>query len=353
MNFVGPSQSSTRGLFAEIVGLQQAGRRAVLATPLWWRSSVPLSYESRLLYRDDGSTQGTIGGGALEAKVIAEAPQVLKEDRLRVLEFDLSPSQAAEAGMICGGRCAVLLEPLAPDRGGEVFAVAAEAEAAGRPIVLITLLPADGGTQRLAVTAAGDLVGTAGDSALDDALRGLAWESRGEERPRLVEEPVRAQIAPILPHPSLFIFGAGHIGVVLAHVADLAGFRVVVTDDREEFANPSRFPRADEVLVGTVPDVFPQLEIGEESYVVAVTRGHAMDEEVVARALRTQARYIGMIGSKRKVAAVLRRLRDRGFSDDELARLHAPIGLDIGAETVAEIAVSIVAELVELRRQGG
>jgi len=343
------TQSSTRGIFAEIVRLQRAGRRAVLAAPLWSRGSVPFRRHSKLLYRDDGSIRGTIGGGLLEAEVLEAAPSTLSQDNIRVVDFDLTAGDAAESGMICGGRCAVFLEPIAPDYCPEVFAAAARAEEAGETIVLITLLPPEGPSRKLALTAEGDLLGAA-DPALDQTLRDLARRSLSEGKPSHVEDPVPTHIDPLLPHPSLFIFGAGHISLSLAHMADLIGFRVVVIDDRGDFASPQRFPHADQVLVASVPDAFRQLAIDEDSYLVAVTRGHVMDEEVVAHALRTPARYIGMIGSKRKVAAVKDRLRNRDFSESDLARLHAPIGLDIGADTIEEIAVSILAQLIATRR---
>jgi xanthine dehydrogenase accessory factor len=137
----------------------------------------------------------------------------------------------------------------------------------------------------------------------------------------------------------------------VAHIAGLVGFRVVVIDDRAEFANRERFPSVDEVVAAPVEEAFEALHVDDDGYVVAITRGHAMDEEVVAHALRTRARYIGMIGSKRKVGGVLGRLRERGFSEADLARVHAPIGIDIEAETVEEIAVSIVGELIAVRRR--
>ena len=348
------------GIFAEIASLQQRGRRAVLASPLWSQGSVPFSRQAKLLVRDDGSILGTIGGGALEAAVLEAAPAVLDADRARVVEFDLTESDAAARGMICGGRCAVLLEPISPARGREVFAAAAQAAARGEPIVLITLLPAPSAqthVSRLALTCKRELVGSTGDSPLDHALAQLAEEALSEGRPRFLEDPVPVHIDPLLARPSVFIFGGGHLAVPLAMIADLVGFRVVVVDDREEFANRQRFPWAEEVFVGSVSEAFAHLAIGADAragqtYIVAVTRGHAFDEEVVAHSLRTPARYIGMIGSKRKVASVLGRLRNRGFPDQDLNRVHAPIGLDIGADTVEEIAVSIAAQLIAARRAG-
>jgi xanthine dehydrogenase accessory factor len=141
------------------------------------------------------------------------------------------------------------------------------------------------------------------------------------------------------------------VAIPLAQVAAIAGFRVTVIDDREEFASRERFPVADEVVVASVEEAFSALPIGKDSYVVAVTRGHVMDEEVVAAALAARARYIGMIGSRRKVAGVRERLRERGFAPEELDRVHAPIGIEIGSDTVEEIAISIVAELIAERRK--
>ena len=345
------SPSSSLGLFAEVVRLQQAGRGAMLATPLAYRGSVPLTQSSRLLYRDDGSLQGTIGGGALEARVLDVAPKVMKEDRARVLDFDLGQAEAARSGMICGGRCSVLLEPIPPGRNEEAFAAAARAEAEGRPVALITLLSAEGPAKKFAWTREEGLVGSTGEVELDEALREAAQAALAEGTSRPLEDPV-AHVDVILPQPPVFIFGAGHISLMLAHLADLVGFRVAVTDDREEFANRPRFPTAHQVLVATVEGAFESFGIGKDGYVVAVTRGHAMDEDVVAGALRTEARYIGMIGSRRKVAAVMDRLRERGFSEQDLARVQAPIGVDIKADTVEEIAVSILAQLIAVRRSG-
>jgi len=350
MSFADRTQISNRGIYQEIVRLQQAGRRAALATPLRLSGSVPLVRQSRLLVRDDGSTQGTVGGGLLEAEVLRQAPDVIAADEPRVLEFDLTQDDAAGAGMICGGRCAVLIEPVRPDRAAEVYAAAAHAEAAGERAAIITILPDQGAVRKLVLLESGLLVGSSGDAEADRALRQLAEGCTARETPWLVEEPVRVHIQPVFSSPPLYIFGAGHIAIPLARLADLVDFRTTVIDDRAEFANLERFPMAEQVLVTTVKDAFNDLPIGESAYVVAITRGHAMDEDVVAHALRTPAKYVGMIGSKRKVAAVCERLRRRGFSVADVARIHAPIGIDIGAETVEEIALSIVAELVAVRR---
>ena len=357
----------SRGMWTEAADLQAAGGRGALATLIWAQGSAPASRWAKLLVRGDGSRCGTVGGGALEAAVVEAAPEVAATGRARVLEFDLSPGEAAASGMICGGRCAVLVEPVAPERNGEeavlqVFAAAARAEAGGEPVVVVTVMAAEGEARKLGFTQSGRAIGSSGDAEMDRALAEEARAALEARAPRYAEEPVAAHFEPVLPYPTLLIFGAGHVAQPLAQMAALAGFRVIVVDDREEFANRERFPTADEVVVAEVAEAFARaqeavlqeavLQVEEESYVVAVTRGHLMDEEVVAQALGTPARYIGMIGSRRKVTAVRERLRGRGFGEADLDRIHAPIGLDIGADTVEEIAVSIVAELIQERRRG-
>jgi len=157
-------------------------------------------------------------------------------------------------------------------------------------------------------------------------------------------------LEPILSNPSLYIFGAGHICYYLARAAKMAGFRVVVIDDRPAFANPERFPEADEIYAEDFPVVFKRLKVDPSSYIAIVTRGHLHDETVLEWAMRTPAKYIGMIGSRRKIKRIFKDLEERGVPGQALDRIHAPIGIDIGAETPAEIAISILAEMIQVRR---
>jgi xanthine dehydrogenase accessory factor len=157
-------------------------------------------------------------------------------------------------------------------------------------------------------------------------------------------------IEPVLPIPSAYIFGAGHISKSLSKVAALAGFRTVVIDNREAFANRERFPDVDEVIAAEYEEAFPKLEINESSYLVIVTRGHRDDMRVLRWAIDLPARYIGMIGSKRKAIAVFKELEKEGIPRERFERVHSPMGLEIGAITPEEIAVSIVAEMVGERR---
>jgi xanthine dehydrogenase accessory factor len=157
-------------------------------------------------------------------------------------------------------------------------------------------------------------------------------------------------VEPVLPIPHAFIFGAGHISKSLSKVATLAGFATVIIDNREAFANRERFPEAAEVHAEEYEDVFPKLVINESSYIIIVTRGHRDDMRVLKLAMGTQARYISMIGSKRKVINVIRELEREGLPREAFERIHAPMGLDIGAISPEEIAISVAAEMIAVRR---
>jgi xanthine dehydrogenase accessory factor len=158
-------------------------------------------------------------------------------------------------------------------------------------------------------------------------------------------------VEPIVADPVLYVFGAGHVGLYTCRVARLAGFQVVIIDDRASFANPDRFPEASAVLADDWDKSMASLDPGDRSYIMIATRGHREDLRVLRWALTTRARYVGMIGSRRKVLTLAKTLQKEGVSQASLAALHAPIGLDIGATTPEEIAVAVVAELIAVRRQ--
>jgi xanthine dehydrogenase accessory factor len=157
-------------------------------------------------------------------------------------------------------------------------------------------------------------------------------------------------VEPVLPVPHAFIFGAGHISKSLSKVATLAGFASVVIDDREAFANRERFPEAEEVHAAEYEELFPKLPINDTSYLIIVTRGHRDDMRVLKLAIATPARYIAMIGSRRKVIGVIRELEKEGIPREAFESVHAPMGLDIGAVSPEEIAISVTAEMIAVRR---
>jgi xanthine dehydrogenase accessory factor len=241
---------------------------------------------------------------------------------------------------------------------------------AGQRGALATIVHTDGSipsyeSSRMLVREDGTSAGTIGGGCVEADVWAAAREVMHKEAPRklvfhlnneasydnglICGGTVEIFVEPILPQPVLYLFGAGHVSTAVAKAAQAVGFGIGVIDDREAFANAQRFPAAQEIYT-SFEDAFQKLRPNSSSYLVIVTRGHKEDMRVLAWAVRTQARYVGMIGSKRKVLSVYKALEKEGYAADEFERVYAPMGLNIGALSPEEIAVSIVAELVAVRR---
>jgi len=332
----------------------ESGESVAAATIATSEGSTPRTAGSKMLRRADGTMAGTVGGGLVEARVLEAAAEVLAVGGARLVDFDLTGELAAGADMICGGRLRVFVECIRPGPDAALYRELAQRldRREGRMLLLTGL---DGGARCLfseRETMAQDGGGAISPGVIETARR----EARGIQAPVVVETQEKAWFLEPWSTPwPLIIVGAGHVARPTAQIAALAGFAVTVLDDRPEFANRERFPWA--VEAAAVPDLDDCLDgraIGPETSVVIVTRGHVHDAAVLAQALRTQAGYVGMIGSRRKRDAVYEGLRGQGFTDADLSRVHCPVGLAIEAETPEEIAVSIVAELIQerARRRG-
>jgi len=326
----------------------------VLVTLVSKQGSAPRSAGARMLVRRDGTIAGTVGGGLLEATVMREAADVLATGASRVTAVDLGGPSVGSAEMICGGATLLLVACVSPG-DAELAAVleALRAAVAGdRPARLFTFFTADPGPTDVAyclLPEGGDPVGAA--PLAPAGLEALAGESL---RHGLVTLPDgRAlTVETVVPPVTVVVCGAGHVGQALAPAATAAGFRVVVLDDRAEFASAARYGESAEVRVlESFDDALAQLDVTPHTFVVIVTRGHAHDYTVLTQALRSRAGYIGLMGSSAKRAKVFTALRDDGFSEHDLERVFTPIGLAIGAETPAELAVSITAELIKVRAE--
>jgi len=220
---------------------------------------------------------------------------------------------------------------------------------------------------KMLVSEDGSIIGTVGGGCVESDVRKGAMEVMRDGKPRtfnfnLDQQPdddnglvcggsLQVFVEPVMPSPRLYIFGAGHVGLAVYKVASLAGFETVIADDREQFANRERFPEVHEIHSGEMDETMSRLTPSDSSYIVIVTRGHRHDLRVLRWALETPAHYIGMIGSGRKVLAIYQQLEAEGVAAESLRRVYAPIGLDIQAATPEEIAVSIVAELIAIRRK--
>jgi len=329
---------------AECIG---RGESFALATVITSKGSAPRAAGAKMLVRADGTTTGTVGGGMLEAQVQRLAGEMLLTRTAAVEHFEFTGKDAAEMDAICGGQAWVLVEwmdgqdPLL----GEIVRGLQSAGAAHRRAWLVSEVPTEARSNIHAlVTADGQVVGSLPPELPPAAVAGI-------RRPALVEAGGNQwMIEPLDDASTAYIFGAGHVSRSLAEFSRAVGFWTVVVDDRAEFANRDRFPTADEIIV---PDSFdnmiPRLEIDRSSFLIIVTRGHLQDLNVLAQALKTGAGYIGMIGSRRKCQLIFDELRRQGFSEEDILRTHAPVGLPISAQTPEEIGISIVAEMIQER----
>jgi xanthine dehydrogenase accessory factor len=325
-----------------LISTLEDGQTAVLGAITRNAGSAPRTTGARMLILQDGTLQGTIGGGALEGACQAKAKELFAAPQPTVeMNFNLNAASAADAGMLCGGTVTVLLHRVTPENL-PLFKALNNSYTHGRRPWLLTYLPSTDLAMHL------QYVDGQEDNGIDKELKAEILR-KTRRAPFLVNHDGREIFVEPLIHPGMVhLVGAGHVALACARVASYAGFEIVVMDDRRDFANLTRFPDAREIRVlKSFDDCIHRL--GADDYVIIVTRGHMHDREVLAQALRTKAGYVGMIGSRRKREAVFSALLREGFTETDLARVHCPIGLSIGADTPEEIAISIVAELVQVR----
>jgi xanthine dehydrogenase accessory factor len=316
-------------LFGRVVEWIDAGRGFALVSVVHASGSTPRKTGTRAVVDEGGQTYGTIGGGPLENRAQQLASEAIRTGRPAVLEQKFTSPSAAENLPICGGVMRVLVDPTASASRG-AYAAAAEACRNRRRGVLLTRVEA-GSPMRVTVEFR--------ESGAD-----VVSENEGGE---LLIEPVVAS-------PRLLVVGGGHVGQALAQQAALVGFEVVLFEDRAEFADPGLLPAGTMVRLGDVGETLGAFDTDEDTFIALVSRGHVTDCRALAAVIRKPAAYLGMMGSLRKIALVRKHFIETGLADEaELARLHAPIGLEIGAQSVPEIAASIVAELIAVRRGKG
>jgi xanthine dehydrogenase accessory factor len=255
-----------KDVYRAILEAQEKGLPAALATVIRTQGSMPRHVGSKMLIWPDGRIVGTVGGGAMESRIIAEAQTAINDGQSRIRTYTLNSLQDGDPG-ICGGNADIFIEPL-------------------------------------------------------------------------------------LTAPILVVIGCGHVGKALAVLGKTLNYRVIVSDDRADYCNPAHIPGMDAYLVVAPVEVPDQIPLGPHTYVAAVTRGLPVDVALIPALLKTNVPYIGLIGSRRRWALTIKALEDQGITTEQLARVHAPIGLEINAETPEEIAVSILAEMIMIRRGG-
>jgi len=344
-------------VLGELCRALAAGERVALATLVDARGSTPQKAGARLLVHADGSTFGTLGGGCIEAEVCEAAIEAIAGGAPRVLDFELNEDIAVDYGLACGGTEVILIDPTFGPRDLPLAQEMREAANGGRRGIVLSLLDAADGVapaSKLAVWDDGRAGGDFGPMHAEalHLANSIVHAPRPAPALLVLANGARAFADVFAESPEIVIVGGGHVGYALAAVAKVSGYRFSVIDDREQFASRERFPDADTVIAADIEAAVAAYPATRNSAIVIVTRGHKYDYQALAAAARTPAGYVGLMGSRRKVALIYRQLLADGVPEERLRDIHAPIGLDIGAVTPEEIALSIVAEIT-MDRLGG
>lgn len=346
-------------IYARIAELVAAGRKFAVATVVRTQGSTPQVVGAKLVVTDDERERpgGTLGGGCVEADAILACRDILSGGSRSLRAYALTEDLAWNTGLVCGGTMWILAEPGsdAITIGGrdqrEAFIRALDS---GPPVAIATLFERRGRdlafAGRVAVEADGTVSGTLGDPdrdriITDEALRQLP---HGTARLTAHGEGHELLVEPVAGKPRLVVAGGGHVAQAIARQALLLDFDVTILEDRPEFADPARFGGV-RVLSGFIPETLASLAYGWSSYIVVATRGHKLDGDCILAAVKTEARYIGLLGSRRKAVLIANMLREEGISEDRIKAVHTPVGLDLGGRTPAEIALSVMAQITKER----
>jgi Xanthine and CO dehydrogenases maturation factor, XdhC/CoxF family len=315
--------------FTKILNHLEANHSLMMITIIKREGSAPREVGARMYLTDTKEVDGSIGGGRIEYLALKVAAKLLQEQQSQVSQYHLGNEQAAAIGMVCGGDIWLSYQYLSADIKGQLE-------------VIRQIVKAGEANENIWLTME---MGKAGGQEI-----GVAFA--GSNHPTLVESNGSMYYTdPILKTGTVYIFGGGHVSKELTPLLVYLGFSCVVYDDREEYANSQEFPSATRIICEEFGDIEKHIKLNAEDYVVSMTRGHLHDIAVQAWALKQHPCYIGVIGSKRKVEFSKNELLKQGFSTAEIASCHSPIGLDIGADTPQEIAVSVAAELIEIRHK--
>lgn len=319
--------------------LLRSGESAVLVTVVSSSGSAPRGAGARMLVGKNGRVAGTVGGGAVEHEAERKAISALADGSCALREYSLTVGDAAELGMACGGAVTLFFQYY---EGGD-------AEAAARAERIAGLLER-GARAFLVLTLTGDESGRTQIVTPEDGVLFSRLETLDKGRGLFTGEGGQTCYAELLNHGgTVYVFGGGHVSQALVPLLSRVDFRCVVLEDRAEFAQKSLFPDAVGVILTELDDFLGRISPAGEDYAVVMTRGHQHDYLVQRQLLKTPVGYIGVMGSRSKKEYVFGKLRQDGFTDGDIARIVTPIGLPIDAETPAEIAVSITAQLIERR----
>ena len=355
--------------YRQVKQLLQEGETLAMATIVSTLGSTPREVGAKMVVTASGEILGTVGGGCGEAEVRREAVQVIRSREPQIVRVELMDEIDSDSPAVCGGIMNIFVDPWWEDPGEEICANLADEltqiNEAGTSAIVATVLHAENCDnvspgEKCLIREEASTIGTIRDKTLLQAIEDEAAVLLKKEESKQVLLPMpRAEskvdvFFEVIPAiRKVIIVGAGHLAIPLVKFAKILGFHITVIDDRVLYANRERFPEADEVLVGNMAATLRNIDITRNTYIVLITRGHLYDEACLREIIHSSAKYIGMIGSRRRIKACFMRFRDEeGIPEELLNRVYAPIGLDINSETPEEIALSIISEMVKVRRGG-
>jgi xanthine dehydrogenase accessory factor len=340
---------------AKVVNEQlNTGSPVVLISVMKVQGSTPRHEGTKMVVSLDGKTYGTIGGSLIEAAAIQESKKVFNDAKSKVFFFELTSKDVNAPGMICGGTAEILLDYIPPSALNRRFSRQwCDTTDKGRDFYILTHLKGENETFQVlghAILQPDKNIFVSTSLTAEDIVRLKKELYTVSSSAFLWLDDTQVMVDRIRKLKTLYCFGAGHVAVPTVHIAAMVGFRVIVLDDRPEYANTERFPDAyGTIIIKDFKHALDGFEIDDDSYVVIFTRNHQYDRIILELSLKTSAGYIGMISSKRKRQAIYEALTAIGVEKERLDIVHSPIGIDIGGETPEEIAVSIVAELIQVR----
>ena len=337
----------------------------VIASVVRTSGSTPQKPGAKLLVKLDDTSVGTLGGGCVEGDIWFASKEILKRGGVSSeKEYYLNEDIAAQDGLVCGGTMYFLIDPVRKKEEDSKFSEKIlnevnSAYAGGEPVALGTLIKSSNPEQfptgkKILVRNDGSILGDLGSKELNEKIISESKDiiPLGRNKYLKTDDGNEVFIEAFISPPTLIIAGGGHVGKALAPIASSAGFRIFVSDDRKEFANKERFPMAEIICNKNFETCITELPVNTNTFIVIATRGHRFDDVALEAAARTKASYVALLGSKRKTILIFEELIKRNIPIDRLSNIKAPAGLDIGARTPEEIAISIVAEMVAFRFGG-
>ena len=344
-----------REIYQKIPELIESAQVGAYCTVVETKGSTPQKPGAKLLILPNLRNIGTLGGGCVEAEARRQAIGLMQGGKPRLLEFQLDSDYGWDDGLICGGNMKIFIDLPKTHTEADMFTRLQRLNTEKIPLICATVVESgqkgvDVG-MKMVFANNGERIGTLGNATLETEIETEISDILEKNRPVTIQtdDSTSVFLEPLQPRPTLLIAGAGHVGQALCHLGNWLDFDIAIVDDRADFASAERLPEADEIIIGDIAEELQNYPINHLTYVVIVTRGHQHDESALHSVVESDARYIGLIGSRRKIKLIFDDLLEVGIPIEKLQRVYAPIGLDINSKTVPEIAVSIASQLIQVR----